>query len=98
MQTVPPEISQNDKINPMSKTPPPAPTKPIAATRIDFGTHQTLMISVADAKKLKTVIDSCAQIGKIETIPDSPKAFYCHVANNYTVEQIPALIDWVEAL
>ena len=56
------------------------------------------MISVADAKKLKTVIDSCTQIGKIEPMPDSPKAFYCHVANNYTVEQIPALIEWVEGL
>lgn len=82
----------------MSKTPPPAPAKPIAATRIDFGTHQTLLISVADVKKLKSVFESCAQIGRMEPMPDSPKAFYCHVANNYTADQIPALIEWVEGL
>lgn len=77
---------------------PPTPLKQIAARHINFGDHNALLVSVFDIEQLNKVAEFCAQIGKIEMIPNDAHSFYCHIYDNYHAEQIPALIEWVEFL
>ena len=80
------------------RKPPPAPNKPIAAKAIEFGDQNTLFISVANIEQLPDIIDQCREVGRIEKMQDAPKAFYCHVYINYTSDQMPDLIEWVESM